>query len=1125
MNIRQALSAFVCLATYANSSMAEVPAICDCGVHLGHDHTTAFSAQTSLSLPEGLPQSLSVAVELEGQTMTLELEKHSVFGQNTRFFATDATGRLSQIELCSDCSYLGTVTEHPDFIVSAILYEEGLMASIIRPNAESIQLQPINGDRKRHHIFIGELSDESDQASRSPHLAESTELPAALTTAITESPLELDTSKSSAGLASSVNTSTATLPPTRVMEVREYEIGVEIGSRAFLSTTAGSYQGNLATAQASAASVITNLDARYLRAAGIKHRLGTVIIRTDESTDPLRESVTATGGSSGALSSLNAFRDHWNSNPLIDASDPSKGRIGTTHDLAVYHVFSAPSGLAYVNSVGTSNRYATSGGRGATSWANGTLVHEFGHSWNLRHLNEAPINQYTFDPSTPPPNSFYEARPRRDGDSANGSHTLISVMSGDGSQNIGRLATDEANTVFSARQNRLQFGDLVSNPANIPPYGHRDTAISQGSAITIDVIANDYDANNHVLDAHLRDTVSHQGGTISLSEGTGPGGRNEITYTPPADFNGTDFFHYNVCDSTGQTDWGAVYITVSAPSIVDLSQARYLYDLGPAGSVVFDNDHEVISERTFGEISFVSEGENPVETRDRGVAPGTNNINRDHIRLRSDTIFSHRLATGFYNILFTVGDRTENTAPIRITAENKTTLTTELQSPAEYRNYTLRDVPVIDGDLTVNIENLGFSANFTRLIITRVGDSTRDADADGIFDVFEVQFFGDLTTANTQTDNDADGLTDLLEFQRGGNPTLADTDGDTLSDGDEVFRYDTDLTLADSDNDRFDDALEVLYRSDPRNASSTPIVPDLVAYYPFDEGTGSTAANLGSLGGSADATQNQGTIGWTSTGQRIGQASLSLSGNASLLAASPIPSSAREFTISVWVNPNTDGGFRGIYTGREHPGNWGVNLEDGRADIRFANPAGTSSAIDTAPDSLVANGGWYHVVQTWESSGTSSIGRAYINGVLAGTTTAGRADFTQPTDGFTIGDDTCCVNREFDGQIDDLAVLTRALTPEEVSAAYTAGQNGNSIITALATPLVPPTVTNLAVNSNSRDVTFQFNTEQQLIYRIYTSPNLVDWTLEETITGTGTPFLFTDPTRAENHRRFFYAVE
>ncbi len=325
--------------------------------------------------------------------------------------------------------------------------------------------------------------------------------------------------------------STATLRPSQKMSVLEYEVGVEIGSRAF----EGSYKSDMDRCMLIAEGMMKNLDLRFLHSAGIKHRLGTVVVRHNAETDPLRDEIK-----NYAENSLYAFRDYWNSNSR---------EVGETHDLAVYHVFSPPSGRAFVNTIGTSNRYAISCGRGATSWANGTIAHEFGHTWNLQHNDKSGL--------------FYEARPRtvEGADKPGGRNHFISIMNGKGEHNTGRLSTEEAQVVLKAKKAKVSFGDAVKDIEPIRPFGAYDRAsVKGGKPVTIDVIANDYDCNNDILDVQLIDTVSNKGGEITLSKGTGPGGRNEVTYTPPAAFSGEDFFHYRVFDTTGRSDWGAVYV-------------------------------------------------------------------------------------------------------------------------------------------------------------------------------------------------------------------------------------------------------------------------------------------------------------------------------------------------------------------------------------------------------------------------------------------------------------------------------------------------------------------------------------------------------------------------------------
>ena len=57
-----------------------------------------------------------------------------------------------------------------------------------------------------------------------------------------------------------------------------------------------------------------------------------------------------------------------------------------------------------------------------------------------------------------------------------------------------------------------------------------------------------------------------------------------------------------------------------------------------------------------------------------------------------------------------------------------------------------------------------------------------DADNDGLPDIWEKTFVGNLTSMNQYTDTDGDGLLDIEEFQLGTKPNSADSDGDGLAD-------------------------------------------------------------------------------------------------------------------------------------------------------------------------------------------------------------------------------------------------------------------------------------------------------------------------------------------------------
>lgn len=123
-----------------------------------------------------------------------------------------------------------------------------------------------------------------------------------------------------------------------------------------------------------------------------------------------------------------------------------------------------------------------------------------------------------------------------------------------------------------------------------------------------------------------------------------------------------------------------------------------------------------------------------------------------------------------------------------------------------------------------------------------------DSDEDGMADLWENFYFGDLASTGT-ADNDGDGLNDKAEYENLGNPTekdtdgdgvedgpevnthgsspaLVDSDGDTLTDGDEVNVHGTSPAKADTDDDGSGDAIEIAFGTDPNDGA---IRPDAVA--------------------------------------------------------------------------------------------------------------------------------------------------------------------------------------------------------------------------------------------------------------------------------------------------------
>ncbi len=89
---------------------------------------------------------------------------------------------------------------------------------------------------------------------------------------------------------------------------------------------------------------------------------------------------------------------------------------------------------------------------------------------------------------------------------------------------------------------------------NFPPTAVDDAAVTNiGTAVTIDVMMNDYDSNG--ADVHICGNTQPTHGNVSNFMGL-------FTYTPNAGFVGTDVFSYSLCNESGQMDYGNVVIYV-----------------------------------------------------------------------------------------------------------------------------------------------------------------------------------------------------------------------------------------------------------------------------------------------------------------------------------------------------------------------------------------------------------------------------------------------------------------------------------------------------------------------------------------------------------------------------------
>lgn len=176
-------------------------------------------------------------------------------------------------------------------------------------------------------------------------------------------------------------------------------------------------------------------------------------------------------------------------------------------------------------------------------------------------------------------------------------------------------------------------------------------------------------------------------------------------------------------------------------------------------------------------------------------------------RLRALSFTPNTGATGVANITVTVSDGTNTAADTFVLTVTNTPPTVQINAPANNATFMNTDVIALDasandlesGDVSGAIQwssslqgNLGNGAQLSRTLAVGVHDITAsvtdggglsgnavitvtvygDADLDGMNDLWELNFFGNLDRSGS-ADLDGDGATDVAEFAAGTNPTDA----------------------------------------------------------------------------------------------------------------------------------------------------------------------------------------------------------------------------------------------------------------------------------------------------------------------------------------------------------------
>lgn len=128
--------------------------------------------------------------------------------------------------------------------------------------------------------------------------------------------------------------------------------------------------------------------------------------------------------------------------------------------------------------------------------------------------------------------------------------------------------------------------------------------------------------------------------------------------------------------------------------------------------------------------------------------------------------------------------------------------------------------------------------------------------------------------------------------------------------------------------------------------------------------------------------------------------------------------------------------------------NWRVARSGATLQMSYAGGIG-----DVTGATEITDTNWHHLVAITDATGAAFATAIYIDGVLDGTV-EGEPVLAENTSRVMIGENPEARNREWEGELDDIAIWDRVLTEQEITQLY-AGGAGLAIGTLLPAPATP----------------------------------------------------------------------
>ncbi len=251
------------------------------------------------------------------------------------------------------------------------------------------------------------------------------------------------------------------------------------------------------------------------------------------------------------------------------------------------------------------------------------------------------------------------------------------------------------------------------------------------------------------------------------------------------------------------------------------------------------------------------------------------------------------------------------------------------------------------------------------------------------------------------------------------------------------------------------------------SAGAVSIPTGYLAYFPFNEGSGATAANAAGSGNASLL----GTYSWVTRGSGNAIDFNGASGRASVGDVTFLDGLSKA-TFATWMN----------WDSKSTNSSQSIMRKDGTITLMQSNNSTSlwrstiwapTSVAHAVPLSNIPTGTWTHVAVVWDNSVNSGKPKLYVNGAFVMDYPTGSTGVTANSSNALMFGATESNTEWYDGKLDDVIIYGRALTATEVNNLYNATQTSapSADTTAPTAPtglrLLDDSATTVAVDWNA----------------------------------------------------------